>query len=69
MQPKMKQLNRPSIDYMQAFIDYISYRQLIDCRLILDIPIIQVCEMIYSSIQLLVSEQLLHCDKTINVQC
>ncbi len=32
--PKMKLLNRPSI----AFIDYISYRQLIDRRLIVDIP-------------------------------
>ncbi len=30
----MKLLNRPSI----AFIDYISYRQLIDRRLIVDIP-------------------------------
>ncbi len=32
--PKMKLLNRPSI----AFIDYVSYRQLIDRRLIVDIP-------------------------------
>ncbi len=30
----MKLLNRPSI----AFIDYVSYRQLIDRRLIVDIP-------------------------------
>ncbi len=32
--PKMKLLNRPSL----AFIDYVSYRQLIDRRLIVDIP-------------------------------
>ncbi len=32
--PKMKLFNRPSI----SFIDYISYRQLIDHRLIVDIP-------------------------------
>ncbi len=36
--PKMKPLNQPSI----AFIDYISYRQLIDRRLIVDIPYVYV---------------------------
>ncbi len=34
----MKPLNQPSI----AFIDYISYRQLIDRRLIVDIPYVYV---------------------------
>ncbi len=41
--PKMKLLNRPSI----AFIDYISYQQLIDRRLIIDIPNVYACMYVH----------------------